>query len=153
MLRSASEFRRRLGAGFLALPKLVPEVPVVWRRSLRRFCLVLFFIIKKLARFLARFGAVFGAVFGADFGAAFGALFGASFGAVPIRMNSDTDDQPPGKKTTPRKENKIGSSASGGRTCVRTLRLHDTAHKLFTRRHLFVGLSRAKSCFAVDVAE
>jgi hypothetical protein len=34
-----------------------------------------------------------------------------------------------------------------------TLRLHDTAHKFFTRRHLFVGLSRAKSCFAVDVAE
>jgi hypothetical protein len=34
-----------------------------------------------------------------------------------------------------------------------TLRLHDTAHKLFTKRHLFVGLSRAKSCFAVDMAE
>ena len=34
-----------------------------------------------------------------------------------------------------------------------TLRLHDTAHRFFTRRHLFVGLSRAKSCFAVDVAE
>ena len=34
-----------------------------------------------------------------------------------------------------------------------SLRLHDTAHKFFTKRHLFVGLSRAKSCFAVDVAE
>ena len=34
-----------------------------------------------------------------------------------------------------------------------TLRLHDTTHRFFTRRHLFVGLSRAKSCFAVDVAE
>ena len=33
-----------------------------------------------------------------------------------------------------------------------TLRLHDTSHKFFTPRHLFVGLSRAKSCFAVDVA-
>ena len=32
-----------------------------------------------------------------------------------------------------------------------SLRLHDTAHKFFTKRHLFVGLSRAKSCFAVDV--
>ena len=34
-----------------------------------------------------------------------------------------------------------------------TLRLHDTTHKFFTMRHLFVGLSRAKSCFSVDVAE
>ena len=34
-----------------------------------------------------------------------------------------------------------------------TLRLHDTTHKFFTRRHLFVGLSRARSCFAVDVVE
>ena len=33
------------------------------------------------------------------------------------------------------------------------LRLHDTTHKFFTMRHLFVGLSRAKSCFSVDVAE
>ena len=34
-----------------------------------------------------------------------------------------------------------------------TLRLHDTTHRFFTMQHLFVGLSRAKSCFAVDVAE
>ena len=33
------------------------------------------------------------------------------------------------------------------------LRLHDTTHKFFTRRHLFVGPSRAKSCFSVDVVE
>ena len=34
-----------------------------------------------------------------------------------------------------------------------TLRLHDTTHKFFTRRHLFVGLSRAKSSAAVDVRD
>ena len=34
-----------------------------------------------------------------------------------------------------------------------TLRLHDTTHKFFTRRHLFVGLSRAKASGAVDVRD
>ena len=34
-----------------------------------------------------------------------------------------------------------------------TLRLHDTTHKFFTRRHLFVGLSQAKSSAAVDVRD
>ena len=34
-----------------------------------------------------------------------------------------------------------------------TLRLHDTTHRFFTRRHLFVGLSRAKESGAVDVRD
>ena len=34
-----------------------------------------------------------------------------------------------------------------------TLRLHDTTHKFFTKRHLFVGLSRAKSSAAVDLKD
>ena len=34
-----------------------------------------------------------------------------------------------------------------------TLRLHDTTHKFFTRRHHFVGLSRAKESGAVDVRD
>ena len=34
-----------------------------------------------------------------------------------------------------------------------TLWLHDTTHKFFTRRHLFVGLSRAKESGAVDVRD
>ena len=33
------------------------------------------------------------------------------------------------------------------------LRLHDTTHKFFTRRHLFVGLSRATESGAVDVRD
>ena len=34
-----------------------------------------------------------------------------------------------------------------------TLRLHDTTHRFFTKRHLFVGLSRAKESSAVDVRD
>ena len=34
-----------------------------------------------------------------------------------------------------------------------SLRLHDTTHRFFTMRHIFVSLSRAKICFSVDVAE
>ena len=34
-----------------------------------------------------------------------------------------------------------------------TLRLHDTTHKLFTKRHHFVGLSRDKSSAAVDLKD
>ena len=34
-----------------------------------------------------------------------------------------------------------------------TLRLHDITHKFFTKRHLFVGLSRAKSSASVDLKE
>ena len=40
-----------------------------------------------------------------------------------------------------------------GREFSGTLRLHDTTHRFFTMRHLFVGLPRAKSCFAVDVVD
>ena len=34
-----------------------------------------------------------------------------------------------------------------------TLRLHDTTHRFFKRRHLFVGLLRAKSSAAVGVKD
>ena len=34
-----------------------------------------------------------------------------------------------------------------------TLRLHDITHKFFTNRHLFVGLSRAKSSASVDLKD
>ena len=40
-----------------------------------------------------------------------------------------------------------------GTDCKGTLRLHDTTHKFFTRRHLFVGLSRANESGAVDVRD